>query len=107
MRSNPIRDRRQEHELIRRRREDENERRRLADVELASIGRFDSQSVRTLTMVALRRLQVLIGQSRFGHVVGSDLVCVVYRTPGSTTMIDTPEGRLSLVDVALEVSHRG
>ncbi len=103
----PIRDRRQERELIRRRRDADAELRRNAELELLSIGTFDGESIRTLTMTALRQLQALIGQSRFREPEGTDLVCTVHRTPGVVTQIDCPEGRLGLVDIALEVRARG
>ena len=103
----PLRDRRQERELIRRRRVVEAELRRNAELELLSIGTFDAHSVRTLTMPALRQLQMLIGQSRFRVPEGSDLMCTVHRTPGAVTLIDCPEGRLGLIDIALEVRARG
>jgi uncharacterized protein (TIGR02677 family) len=103
----PIRDRRQEHELIRRRREAEATLRYRAEAELLSIGRFDNSSISTLTMPALRQLQVLIGQSRFGLAEGVSLSCSVVRTPGDVTRIDCPEGRLELADIAVEVTTRG
>lgn len=103
----PIRDRRQERELIRRRRAADAEFTRRAEVELLSIGRFNGEAICTLTMPALRHLQVLIGQSRFRQPEGADLLCTVHRTPGVTTFIDCPEGRLGLVDIALEVRARG
>ena len=103
----PLRDRRQERELIRRRRYADAELRRYAELELLSIGRFDGDSIRTLTMPALRQLQALIGQSRFRQPEGTDLICTVHRTPGVVTLIDCPEGRLGLVDIALEVRSRG
>lgn len=103
----PLRDRRQERELIRRRREAEAELRRNAERELLSIGTFNGDTIRTLTMPALRQLQALVGQSRFREPTGTDVVCTVHRTPGVTTHIDCPEGRLGLVDIAVEVRARG
>lgn len=103
----PIRDRRQERELIRRKREDELALRRMAESELLKVGRFDASSICMLTMPALRQLQTLIGQSRFVERGGTGLVCSVLRTPGLVTLIDCPEGRLELVDIAVEVSARG
>ena len=103
----PIRDRRQEREVIRRRREAEAELQERAELELLSIGRFDSKSVCTLTMAALRQLQALVGQSRFRRPEGTGLVCTVHRTPGTVTLIDCPECRLGLVDIALEVRADG
>jgi uncharacterized protein (TIGR02677 family) len=105
--ASPIRDRRQERELIRRRRETEATLRRKADTELLEVGRFDHSSVRMLTMPALRQLQTLLGQSRFQAPEGTALVCTVHRTPGLLTFIDCPEGRLELVDIAVEVRLRG
>ena len=57
-------------------------------------------------MPALRQLQTLVGQSRFREPVGTDVVCTVLRTPGAVTLIDCPEGRLGLVDIAVEVRVR-
>lgn len=102
----PIRDRHQEREIIRRRREADAALRQQADEELLAIGRFDGSSVRAFTMPALRSLQALIGQSRFGGP-GTAIACTVHRTPGSVTLIDCPEGRLGLVDIAVEVRDRG
>lgn len=104
--ASPIRDRRQERELIRRRREEAAGVLRQAETELLDIGHFDGSSIRTLTMPALRLLQVLIGQSRFRKSDGPAMVCTVRRTPGDTTRVDCPEGRLELVDVAIEVTRR-
>ncbi len=101
----PIRDRRQEHEILRRRREADAALRQQAEEEILSIGRFDSSSIRTLTMPALRSLQALIGQSRFGGP-GTAIACTIHRTPGFVTVIDCPEGQLGLVDIAVEVSAR-
>lgn len=103
----PIRDRRQERELIRRRREADAELLRQAETELLSFGRFDHSSICTLTMPALRYLQSLIGQSRFLQPEGADLTCTVHRTPGDVTLIDCPEGRLGLIGIAVEVRARG
>ena len=104
--ASPIRDRRQEHEILRRRRGAEAALRQQSEAELLSIGRFDSSSIRTLTMPAFRSLQSLIGQSRFGGTETA-ISCTVHHMPGSVTLIDCPEGRLGLVDIAVEVSARG
>lgn len=103
----PIRDRRQERELMRRKREAESALRLLAETELLEVGRFDASSISMLTIPALRQLQTMIGQSRFVAPTGTGLVCTVHRTPGHHTLIDCPEGRLELVDIAVEVSLRG
>ena len=105
--ASPIRDRRQEREVIRRRREQAAAQLREAEAELLAAGRFDDAIIRTLTMPALRQLQTLIGQARFSVGDGSSLRCTVHRTPGNVTRIDCPEGRLELMDIAVEVSIRG
>ena len=92
---------------MRRRREADAALRAHADAELLSIGRFDSSTLRTVTMPALRQLQALIGHTRFGQMDGTGLVCTVLPTPGDETIIDCPEGRLGLVGIAVEVGRRG
>ncbi|WP_116997022.1 TIGR02677 family protein [Desertimonas flava] len=112
-RPSPLADRSAAHELLRRRREDEQRARDRVDNELLTAGTLDGAE---LSSPALRRLQDLLGRSTHGASLQADervmrepgLTCRVRRLPGAQTTIHTVDGTLTLVgiDVVIEPPDR-
>lgn len=103
-RPTPVADRSAEQELIRRRREAERRARERVDIELLEAGTIDGS---TLSQPAMQRLLGLVGRTSHGaNIVASErsltdglLTCHIQREPGRETIVRSPEGALTLLDL--------
>lgn len=104
----PLRDRRIEAELIRRRRQVDLEARAEVDAELLAIGDLDGA---TVSVNALSRVQLLLGRATHRAVQPDgtrraddlDIVCVVRSGPGQSTTLSTVEGSLTLLGLRVTI----
>lgn len=107
-RPTPVADRSAAQELIRRRRETERQARERVDVELLTIGDMDGAR---LSLPAMRRLLGLVGRTSHGsQIVARErsltdgaLICLVHREPGLRTVVRSPEGALTLMDLRVSI----
>jgi len=119
-RVSPIVDRRQERELLRRRRQEERRAQDRVDRELLDAPQLSGaepsglEPARELSERALRRLELLVGRalSRLGtraqvaeHSEGL-LSCRIGRTPGSHTRVESVHGTLTLFDLSVRLTLR-
>ncbi len=108
----PIRDRREERDLLRRRRERERAERDAAARELLSCAAEDgSLNGASMSVASFSMLRDLISRSRFATAIGIDLRsathagvrCEVRSVDGAETAVDCPEGRLVMIDLVVTV----
>ena len=109
----PIRDRRRERELLTRRRERERVERQAVATELLSAagecGRIDGA---VLSEPAFVELRDLIGRSGHRAMPGeprrrieeNGVRCEVFRTPGTDTIVECPQGRFAMRDLLVSVT---
>lgn len=108
-RPTPLVDRSAEQEFVRRRRDAERRSRDRVDAELLAAGSLDGA---LLSMQAMTRFQQLLGRSSHRAMVGSSerevteggLSCIVRRSVGARTVVQCPEGVLSLLDVVVSIT---
>lgn len=109
----PIRDRRQERKLLRRRRELERAEREVAAHDLlACAGEDGSINGASMSVASFAILRDLISRSRHGAGVGSDrrsatlsgVRCDVRRVDGAETVIDCADGRFVMRDLLVTVA---
>ena len=108
-RPTPLVDRSVEQEFVRRRRDAERRSRERVDAELLAVGSLDGA---LLSMQAMTRFQQLLGRSSHRAVAGSGqrevtdggLYCVVRRSVGTRTVVQCPEGVLSMLDVEVSIT---
>ncbi len=110
----PLRDRRQEQQMVRLQREAQRADEQAVELELALLGSFSHAVV---SVAALRRLQQLIGRTcqriRFDDGVpvaarewtDGSLRCMVTRAAGARTTIASPDGILTLHDLQLSIDR--
>jgi len=107
-RTTPVADRSAEQELIRRRRAAEQHARERVDIELLEIGTLDGSE---LSQPAMHRLLGLLGRTAHGstavasersHTDGA-LTCRIRRGPGLQTVVRSPEGKLTLLDLRVSI----
>lgn len=107
-RPTPVADRSAEQELLRRRRDAERRARERVDVELLEAGTLDGVA---LSAPAMRRLLELVGRSSHSSAVTAaersitdgPLTCRLRREPGTSTVVHSAEGTLSLLDLQVSI----
>ena len=107
-RPTPVADRSAEQELMRRHRAAERQARERVDVELLEIGSLDGA---TLSQPAMQRLLGLLGRTSHGssalahersHTDGA-LTCRIRRGPSLQTVVRSPEGALTLLELQVSI----
>jgi hypothetical protein len=107
-RPTPVADRSAAQELVRRRRETERQARERVDVELLTIGDMDGAR---LSQPAMQRLLGLVGRTSHGSQIAARersltdgaLTCLIRREPGKQTVVRSPEGALTLIDLRVSI----
>ncbi len=107
-RPTPVADRSAEQEIVRRRREAERRARERVDVELLEAGALDGAA---LSRPAMQRLLDLLGRSSHGSIVTAQersitdgpLTCRLRREPGISTIVRSPEGALTLLNLHVSI----
>ena len=108
----PLRDRRAEAMIIRRRREAELAARAQVDTELLEIGDMDGA---TLSHEGIARLQQLLARTTHRRpdadgtrsVDDQAISCLVRHRPGQSTVLRTPAGELTLFDIRVRIEPAG
>jgi uncharacterized protein (TIGR02677 family) len=111
-RPTPVADRSAAQELVRRRREAERQARERVDVELLDIGDMNGAG---LSQPAMQRLLGLVSRTSHGSRIASpersltdgSLTCHVERRPGLQTVVHSPEGALTLLDLRVSIRPAG